>query len=270
MDSKWTDTKKSVNKNLEDLKKELEGKWKLLPPSEELKSTAHDRFLTGLKNYMQNFLKEEEELLTEHQIKVLREDVEKMWALCCYTDTQKEEFPEYNVPVVSETILDKHRKYLATLEVLYKNNELVFSSAKKYFDLWHHVQDLEKQLSDPTRLFTNRGALLLKNEKDRKDGKKELIRLEGELTRLAKQHEEKYGNQLLIHGETVISWLQKFKPESFPGSTCKSRVRPWHNGMSSQTSTAKKRPCTTDSTISNGPAPAKQCKRSLHGKVNGF
>lgn len=265
MDSKWADTKNSVNKSLANLKNDLEERWKQLPPSEELKRTAHDRLLAKLKTCLQSFLKDEEELLTEHQIKVLREDINKMWAQCCYTDSQKEEFKEYDVPVISEAILDKHRKYLATLEELYKNNELVFSSAKKYFDLWNHLQDLEKQLSDPTRLFTNRGALLLKNEKDRKDGKKELLRLEGELTRLAKQHEDKYGNQLLIHGETICSWLEKFKPESLQGSTCKSRVRPWH-----QTSTAKKRPCTTDSTISNGHVPAKMCKRSLHGKVNGF
>jgi len=98
----------------------------------------------------------------------LRAELEDWWNKCFYSTEQRQQFAAYFSEDFTEDLLDIHEVEVNNLRQFYEENRDIFQLTVKRQKLWEKMKSLEAVANDPSRLFKNRGGMLLKEEKERK------------------------------------------------------------------------------------------------------
>ncbi|PSN53301.1 hypothetical protein C0J52_04681 [Blattella germanica] len=97
--------------------------------------------------------------------------------------------------------------------VCYFCSRHLFSLIKKHQDTWTQVVNMDKQLYNPERLFQNRGAQLLQEEKARKAAQKDLPKLEELIKIETKSFEKENGRPFYVFGKRFSEMILHQKEE---------------------------------------------------------
>uniref|UniRef100_UPI00358E61DF protein regulator of cytokinesis 1-like isoform X1 n=1 Tax=Myxine glutinosa TaxID=7769 RepID=UPI00358E61DF len=111
----------------------------------------------------------------------VKEGIVLEWERCCYGDSQKQAFVPFHDDYVSEERLLILEQELERLKSEFDARQDLYLGLAHWDRMWQQFTEMERRAGDPARL-TNRGGALLREEKEWKRLKRELSKLESELS----------------------------------------------------------------------------------------
>uniref|UniRef100_UPI00358F888D protein regulator of cytokinesis 1-like isoform X2 n=1 Tax=Myxine glutinosa TaxID=7769 RepID=UPI00358F888D len=111
----------------------------------------------------------------------VKQGIVQEWERCCYGDSQKQAFVPFHEDYVSEERLLILEQELERLKSEFDARQDLYLGLAHWDRMWQQFTEMERRSGDPARL-TNRGGALLREEKERKRLKRELSKLESELS----------------------------------------------------------------------------------------
>jgi len=149
----------------------------------------------------------------EYKIKNLRHEIAVWWEKCFLSEEEKQIFEGYKSTNYTPELHDCHVEELKQLKTKFSRNEALFLLIKKHQDTWKCVVNMDNQLYNRERLFQNRGAQLLQEERDRRAAQKDLPRLEEAINKETEIYEREHGRPFLIYGECFSDMISHQKEQ---------------------------------------------------------
>ncbi|EDW26651.1 GL12872 [Drosophila persimilis] len=135
-----------------------------------------------------------------------RVEISKWWDLTLKSQQERNRFSNFYNNYYSEDLLELHELELDDLKSFYTCNKEIFDLYESREELWSRMQALEAKAIEPNR-FNNRGAQLLKEEKERKAITSKLPKTEQQITELVHAYEVKSHGSFLVYGEDILELM---------------------------------------------------------------
>ncbi|KAF7239211.1 hypothetical protein EG68_10964 [Paragonimus skrjabini miyazakii] len=136
----------------------------------------------------------------------LNAEATKLARLCCM-DEKIVELPTNQDSTDPEVVANHLETVLEHLNQTYSLYKPIFESIGVYEELWQALSEVELRLKDPA-IFSNRGGILLKTEKEKKRLTKELQRAEQDTLTVIEQYELKTKSVFkLSNGQTFKDYI---------------------------------------------------------------
>ncbi|KAF6774007.1 hypothetical protein AHF37_06637 [Paragonimus kellicotti] len=136
----------------------------------------------------------------------LNAEATKLARLCCM-DEKIVELPTNQDSTDPEVVANHLETVLEHLNQTYSLYKPIFESIGVYEELWQALSEVELRLKDPA-IFSNRGGILLKTEKEKKRLTKELQRAEQDTLAVIEQYELKTKSVFkLSNGQTFKDYI---------------------------------------------------------------
>ncbi|EDW25801.1 GL14295 [Drosophila persimilis] len=135
-----------------------------------------------------------------------RVEISKWWDLTLKSQQERNRFSNFYNNYYSEDLLELHELELDDLKSFYTCNKEIFDLYESREELWSRMQALEAKAIEPNR-FNNRGAQLLKEEKERKAITSKLPKTEQQITELVHAYEVKSHGPFLVYGEDILELM---------------------------------------------------------------
>ncbi|XP_033230675.1 protein regulator of cytokinesis 1-like isoform X2 [Belonocnema kinseyi] len=142
----------------------------------------------------------------------VRDDLEELWELCKFSETQKRSFMPFYSKTYTEDLLTLHELEAEKLRKFYKTNKKIFDLLEERETLWEKMKELDQRANDPDR-FHNRGGQLLAEEKERTNTTKKLPKIEKQLLHASEEFQADHGEVFTINGVTMYDFLEFSKAE---------------------------------------------------------
>ncbi|XP_002133768.2 protein regulator of cytokinesis 1-like [Drosophila pseudoobscura] len=139
-------------------------------------------------------------------IEQLRLEISKWWDLTLKSQQERNRFYNFYNKYYSEDLLELHELALEDLKSFYTCNKEIFDLYESRAELWSRKQALEAKANAPNR-FNNRGAQLLKEEKERKAINSKLAKTEQKITELVHAYEVQSHGPFLVYGENILELM---------------------------------------------------------------
>ena len=154
-----------------------------------------------------------------------RTELRDIWVDCFFGVQQQREFaPAFVDGPFDDDLLSAHESELDRMRGFYQDNLDTFELVKKREDLYRQYLELEvcwhlfasirimhlslqRKENDPTK-FSNRGGQLLKDQAMKKHLKKELPRVEKELSTVLTEWEEDHERFFMVHDSRYLDTIQ--------------------------------------------------------------
>ncbi|KAF8570879.1 hypothetical protein P879_01650 [Paragonimus westermani] len=136
----------------------------------------------------------------------LNAEATKLARLCCM-DEKIVELPTNKDSTDPEVVANHLETVLEHLNQTYSLYKPIFESIGVYEELWQALSEVELRLKDPA-IFSNRGGILLKTEKEKKRLTKEVQRAEQDVLAVIEQYELKTKSVFkLANGQTFKDYI---------------------------------------------------------------
>ncbi|VDP74592.1 unnamed protein product [Echinostoma caproni] len=122
----------------------------------------------------------------------------KLAKSCCVDDAIIQ-LPDDQDSSDPEVMANHLENVLDQLTETYSQHRPIYDSIATYEELWQSLQEIEVRLKDPA-IFSNRGGILLKTEKEKKRLVKEVQRAEQDVLNTIEQYEAKNNTKFLLSG----------------------------------------------------------------------
>uniref|UniRef100_A0A8C4N2V1 Zgc:86764 n=1 Tax=Eptatretus burgeri TaxID=7764 RepID=A0A8C4N2V1_EPTBU len=191
-----------VNSSCAALRTRLCELWSQLDtgPDERASTTART---AGTSERVRDLLADEVGRLTEMRrerlgdvIARVKKGIIQAWECCCYGDCQKQAFGPFHDDEISEDRLSLLEQELERLKSDFDAGQDLYLGLARWDRFWQQFLEMERRAGDPARL-NNRGGALLREEQERKHLKRELPKLESELS-------------ALLVGRAILPWGKPF------------------------------------------------------------
>uniref|UniRef100_UPI00358FDD98 protein regulator of cytokinesis 1-like n=1 Tax=Myxine glutinosa TaxID=7769 RepID=UPI00358FDD98 len=176
--------------------------WTQLDVGEDERASTEAR-TAGTSERVRKLLVDEVARLTEMRranlgdvISRVKEGIVQAWERCCYGDSQKQAFVPFHDDDVSEERLSNLDEELERLKSEFDAGQDLYLGLARWDRMWQQFMEMERRAGDPERL-TNRGGALLREGKERKRLKRDLSKLESELS-------------ALLVGRAILPWGKPF------------------------------------------------------------
>uniref|UniRef100_UPI00358FC482 protein regulator of cytokinesis 1-like isoform X1 n=2 Tax=Myxine glutinosa TaxID=7769 RepID=UPI00358FC482 len=176
--------------------------WTQLDVGEDERASTATR-TAGTSERVRKLLEDEVGRLTEMRrahlgdvISRVKQGIVQEWERCCYGDSQKQAFVPFHDDYVSEERLSNLEQELERLKSEFDAGQDLYLGLARWDRMWQQFTEMERRAGDPARL-TNRGGALLREEQERKCLKRELPKLESELS-------------ALLVGRAIFPWGKPF------------------------------------------------------------
>ncbi|XP_020810389.1 protein regulator of cytokinesis 1-like [Drosophila serrata] len=133
-------------------------------------------------------------------IEQLRLEIKELWDLTLKSTQERKRF--YHNEWYPD-LLELHELEYDDLQTFYNKNKEIFKLFKARTVLWERMLALEVNTSDPNR-FNNRGAQLLKEERESKAITSKLSQIEQQIIALVRAYETRENTPFLVHGENIL------------------------------------------------------------------
>ncbi|CAG7831039.1 unnamed protein product [Allacma fusca] len=154
----------------------------------------------------------------------IREELLEIWKQCMVMNAEGANFPEFYSMDFSEDLLGRHQSELEIWKDHHTKFQVLINQIEKRTRLWVRVRELQAKSEDPNR-FSNRGASLLKGQKELNSATNTLLKIEEKLVQMADNFESENGRKLLISG-LQMSELIKQDWANFEEGIIKRGLRP--------------------------------------------
>ncbi|PNF24535.1 hypothetical protein B7P43_G05392 [Cryptotermes secundus] len=145
--------------------------------------------------------------LLKYKIKNLRDEIQIWWEKCFLSEDEKQEFDDYKSTDYTNQLYVSHVEELGRLKRKFYRNESLYLLIEKQQDTWKRVVNMDKQLYNPERLFQNRGAQLLQEERERRAAQKDLPQLEELIKKETELYEREHGRPFLLYGQSFSDMI---------------------------------------------------------------
>ncbi|XP_043542607.1 protein regulator of cytokinesis 1-like [Chiloscyllium plagiosum] len=201
--------KEELMASQESLKKQIHSLWNTLQiPLEE-----RNLCTTGSIHQVNTVLQQELEQLQLMQAKNIkqiitgiRQELNTYWDKCYYSQKEREEFAFLSNENFTEELLKVHDEELVKITLYYQKHQKLFADIEKRECWWKTFLELEKKASDPNR-YANRGATLLKEERERCWLQKNIPKLEDEIKLYIERMETEQACPFLVNGQTFTTYI---------------------------------------------------------------
>lgn len=130
----------------------------------------------------------------------------KLAKSCCVDDAIIQ-LPDDQDSSDPEAMANHLENVLEQLTQTYAKHRVIYDSIASYEELWQNLQEVEIRLKDPA-IFSNRGGILLKTEKEKKRLVKEVQRAEQDVLNAIEQYETKNNTKFsLSDGRTFKQYV---------------------------------------------------------------
>jgi protein regulator of cytokinesis 1 len=145
-------------------------------------------------------LKDEIKRCEELKCQKIQQELKCWWDRSLVGEEERLHFLPHSSECFTEDLLELCELEVQKLRSYYEPNMVIFELVTQRQKLWDKMLELESQENDPTRLFQNRGGLLLLEEKERKYVQKKLPKVEGELKQHIILYEECHKTPFKVQG----------------------------------------------------------------------
>jgi protein regulator of cytokinesis 1 len=166
-----------------------------------------------LQNFWQEKISDGKLHVLKYKVKKLRDEIEVWWEKCFLREEEKQKFKDYKSTTYTPELYECHVEELKRLKRKFYRNEALYLLIKKHQDTWKCVVNMDNHLYNRERLFQNRGAQLLQEERDRRAAQKELPRLEEVINKETELYEREHGRPFLIYGECFSDMISHQKEQ---------------------------------------------------------
>ncbi|EHY53093.1 Anaphase spindle elongation protein 1 [Exophiala dermatitidis] len=226
---KLLDEKKSREKRLADLKKNIETLWDRLG----IEEADRKAFLAANRGCGLRTINEfEDELARLNELKrqnlhLFVEDarvrLQELWDALYFSEEEMLDFTPAFSDVYSDALLSAHEAEIERLTTLKEQRAPTLAAVEKYRSLIADRDALAASASDASRLLLKpqKGekrdpGKLLREEKMRKRIAKELPKVTAELKKVLQKYEDEYGRPFLVHGERFLDELEEAEVKAPP------------------------------------------------------
>ncbi|KAL6082793.1 hypothetical protein STEG23_013815 [Scotinomys teguina] len=140
----------------------------------------------------------------KHVTETVRVELAQLWAHCFHNQGQRQAFAPYHSGDHTENLLHLHE--LIWLRNYYEVHKELFEGVQEWQESWKFFLEFERKTSDPSR-FKNRGANLLKEEKERAKLQKTLLKLAEELKARIDKWEREQSLAFVVNGQKFMEYI---------------------------------------------------------------
>ncbi|XP_039867420.1 protein regulator of cytokinesis 1-like [Simochromis diagramma] len=145
---------------------------------------------------------------TRNVMDAIRSEIAVFWEKCFLSTDQRQAFTPYFSEDFTEDLLRLHDAEIQRLKQHYEDHKELFEGVQQWEQSWRLFLDLEKKVTDPSRL-TNRGGNLLKEEKQRSDLLKSLPKIEKRLKAQIDTWEQEQGRDFQVNGQKFLQYVEE-------------------------------------------------------------
>ncbi|KAH8314451.1 hypothetical protein KR059_007648, partial [Drosophila kikkawai] len=206
MQKDFADQMQELRERIDDMREKIYILWDQIQDTDE-KAMKRVRESTGYTQYTHDVLLEELQRcqgIRRQKMKTfieqLRQEIKELWDLTLKSSQERKRF--YHNDWYPD-LLELHELELDDLQTFYKKNKEIFKLYKSRTALWERMLALDAKANAPNR-FNNRGAQLLKEEKERRAITSKLSQIEQQITALVLAYETREKTPFLVHGENIL------------------------------------------------------------------
>nr|KAK5447601.1 Microtubule bundling protein [Exophiala xenobiotica] len=277
---KLLDEKKSREKRLGEVKKNIETLWDRLG----IEEADRKAFLAANRGCGLRAINEfEDELARLNELKrqnlhLFVEDarvrLQELWDMLYFSEEEMLDFTPAFSDVYSDALLSAHEGEIERLITLKEQRAPILAAVEKYKSLLADKEALSASAADASRLLLKpqKGekrdpGKLLREEKMRKRIAKELPKVTAELAKTLQRYEDEYGRPFLIHGERFLDELDEAEAKALPPRSKTPNGLPPRSKTPASTQTSKPAPSAAKSapqarpaSVMKGPPPRSTAK----------
>lgn len=124
---------------------------------------------------MQESKEQNRQDVIKHRILQLKLELEDLWDKCYFPVEMRAKFPEIHSANFSTTLLNTMMKEIKKAKMYYNENKILLDGIEKFNTLLEKINQLDNRAQNPLK-YQNRGAQMLKDEKDKKIALKVVIK----------------------------------------------------------------------------------------------
>ncbi|EXJ84334.1 hypothetical protein A1O3_05001 [Capronia epimyces CBS 606.96] len=283
---KLMDEKKSREKRLADLKKNIENLWDRLG----IEDADRKAFLAANRGCGLRIINEfEDELARLNELKrqnlhLFVEDarvrLQELWDALYFSEEEMLDFTPAFSDVYSDALLSAHEAEIERLTTLKEQRAPTLAAVEKYKSLIADREALAASAADASRLLLKpqKGekrdpGKLLREEKMRKRIAKELPKVTAELKKTLQKYEDEYGRPFLVHGDRFLDEIEETEVKAPPARSKTPNGLPPRSKTPAATQASSKPAASTSRTASavrpqsvmKGPPPRSTTKTPTAG-----
>lgn len=277
---KLLDEKKSREKRLSEIKKNIENLWDRLG----IEEADRKAFLAANRGCGLRTINEfEDELARLNELKrqnlhLFVEDarvrLQELWDSLFFSEEEMLDFTPAFSDVYSDALLSAHEAEIERLTTLKEQRAPILAAVEKYRSLIADREALAASAADASRLMLKpqKGekrdpGKLLREEKMRKRIAKDLPKVTAELVKTLQKYEDEYGRPFLIHGERFLDEIEEVEVKAPParsktpnGIPPRSKTPALAQTSKPAASAGKSAPQSRPVSVMKGPAPRSTAK----------